>query len=1091
MVPEVVAGAFLSSFLSVLFHRMSSRQVLDFIRGRKKTNKLLGMLKIKLRSVNALLDDAEEKQIRNTAVGEWLDELKDAVYEVDDLLDEINIKALRCNLEAKSGSSSTSKITILNSTSFDEIENAIGPRIGEILDRLELILKERVVLCIKTSVKGRQQATLPTTSLVEDNSVYGRDKDKDTIIELLLSNDGENKKISIIPIVGMGGIGKTTLAQLVYKDLRVKQHFDLQVWVCVSEEFDVVRITQIIYGAVSSQTCDMTDLNLLQVKLQEALTGKKFLFVCDDVWNENYIQWDLLRRPFESGAHGSKIIVTTRNEGVASIMGTLPTHHLMEISDDNCWLLFAKHAFKIEGLNENSKLEVIGREIVKKCKGLPLAAKALGGLLRSKANEDEWKNILKSDIWELLDKDVNILPALWLSYHYLPPHLKRCFAYCSLFPKDHNFKKSKLVMLWMAEDLLQPRKKKMAEEVGEEYFDDLVSRSFFQQSSSVQSFFTMHDLINDLAKFVSGKFCVRLEDSDSLNTAIKTRHLSFMKKTDCHAYEKFDDLKYLHTFLPLSLLPIWAGKFRMLDLHHLLHTLQYVRVLNLSRYDIRELPDSISNLIHLRYLDMSYTLIQKLPDSVCILYNLQTLLLSWCLALAELPTDLGKLINLRHLDIRGTKLEKMPPKMGELKDLQTLSDFVLDKDHGDDITELKEFQHLHGTLRIAGLQNIVHAEDALKSNMREKEHLNELILQWGCNSNDSEKDRQVLNNLQPHTNLKELTICSYGSTSFSRWLVHCSSNLVCLRLKRCENILLLPPLGQLPLLKELEIDGLNGVVSIDNEFYADDTCAIKPSFQCLQMLKIKNMLEWEKWSYEGGGFPNLRELRLLKCPKLTGILTLDYFPRLNMLKLCGAGLESVTNISQELILTDLTEIYIDECKKLRSLPEQMQALLPSLQSMSIENCPEMHSFFEGGLPSKLKSVSIRSCKKLIANRVQWSLPRLTSLRHLTVSFEECEAVDSFPEEGLLPFSLTSLWISSLLNLRTIEGELTHLTSLQELTIQMCPELQCLPDEGLQTSLSHLQISECPLLKQRCQRETGEDWPKIAHINNIEIDGKQI
>lgn len=259
----------------------------------------------------------------------------------------------------------------------------------------------------------------------------------------------------------------------------MKQHFDLKVWDCVSEEFDVARITQTIYGEVSSQTCDMTDLNQLQVKLQEALTGKKFLFVCDDVWNENYIQWDLLRRPFESGAHGSKIIVTTRNEGVASVMGTLPTYHLMEISDDNCWLLFAKHAFKIEGRNENSKMEVIGREIVKKCKGLPLAAKALGGLLRTKVNEDEWKNILRSDIWELLDKNVNILPALWLSYHYLPPHLKRCFEYCSLFPKDHTFIKSKLVMLWMAEDLLQPRKKKTAEEVGEEYFDDLISRSFF------------------------------------------------------------------------------------------------------------------------------------------------------------------------------------------------------------------------------------------------------------------------------------------------------------------------------------------------------------------------------------------------------------------------------------------------------------------------------------------------------------------------------------------------------------------------------------------------------------------------------------
>ncbi|CAL9002858.1 unnamed protein product [Prunus brigantina] len=329
----------------------------------------------------------------------------------------------------------------------------------------------------------------------------------------------------------------------------------------------------------------------------------------------------------------------------------------------------------------NPKLEVIGRQIIRKCKGLPLAAKSLGGLLSSESNVEEWENILKNDIWQLSDKDSNILPALWLSYHYLPRHLKRCFAYCSIFPKDYVFTKSNLVFLWMAEGLLQSKNKKTMEEVGEDYFDDLLSRSFFQHSQGEfdhQPVFTMHDLINDLAKFVCGDFCVRLEDNDSLDIQCKTRHFSYMK-TYGDGFEKFEALyeaKNLRTFLPLSLRCPFVAQFHMSDkiLHDLIPTLQCLRVLNLSGYNIRNLPNSISNLKHLKHLDLSYTLIGKLPDTTCTLYNLQTLLLSYCRGLVELPTNLERLINLRHLDIRGTKLEKMPPKMGKLQDLQTLTD---------------------------------------------------------------------------------------------------------------------------------------------------------------------------------------------------------------------------------------------------------------------------------------------------------------------------------------------------------------------------------------------------------------------------------
>ncbi|XP_062086228.1 putative disease resistance RPP13-like protein 1 [Humulus lupulus] len=890
-----MAEAFLTVLFEKLFERLNSPEFANFFQGKKSICEQLRELNLKLKTASLLVNDAEERQLKEPDVKDWLDDLKHVIYRTQDLVDHIDYQLLSNSLGHESGTTDTTTVLMKMKfffSSLTEFEKTVQVEIFKILVDIKFLLQKRVLLGLKEDTQNTRSSQRSVVSLREQHHVHvhGRDEDKDKIMEWLITNEALGSyKIGVLPIVGTGGLGKTTLARLVYNDTKLKEHgFELKVWATVSAEFDVIKAMKIIlHAATNSHSTADIDVSIkeLRRRLKEALRGKKYLIVLDNVWDENEDNWAVLKPIFTSGACESRIIVTTRSQQVAIIVGTGKSYELSQVSPAHCWKIFIDHAFNGE-LDTNKHLQEIGRIVVEKCKGLPLALISLGGLLRFEENSNKWEKILRSHVWEWCEsQNNNIVPSLWLSYRYPPSYLKQCFAYCSMFPKNHEFEKKGVVLLWMAEGFLEDNQlEKRLEEVGEEYFDNLVSRSLFQRSSRDDSKFIMHDLVHDLAMFVSGEFCMAVEDDNSLEVlSNKTRHLSHTttSATNCDSVrEGLSRAQNLRTWTELSI----ESRNKMTV--EFFVERKFLRVLSLYSFSLSfVLPDSISKLKHLRYLDLSQNSIIELPSSICILYNLQTLLLSCCRSLRRLPKDMGRLINLRHLDTIGSPLEEMPPQMGNLKKLQMLPEFVLGKGHDNasTIRELGELQQLSGELYIFGLQNVDNVNDALGANLRCKEKLTGLTFYWLGETMDTRRESEVLEALQPHTNLKKLKIYSYAGFNFPNWIGDSSfSNVVSIHLSHNKNCWSLPSLGQLPSLQNLVIQSFHGVETIGAEFYHGNNPSnnITP-FQSLETLTFHDMPAWKVWSPVGGDdrdggvltlFPSLKELSLNGCPVLAGSL---------------------------------------------------------------------------------------------------------------------------------------------------------------------------------------------------------------------------
>ena len=564
-----------------------------------------------------------------------------------------------------------------------------------------------------------------------------------------------------------------------------------------------------------------------------------------------------------------------------------------------------------------------------------------------------WEQIATSDIWEFTDDQSNILPILKLSYDYLPSHLKRRFAYCSIFPKDYEFQKEELVLLWMTENLLKPseRNRRMGE-VGDEYFNDLVSRSFFKQlrTNYNTSCFVMHHLIVDLATSVSGKYCCQVLENGNFDESVKkTHHLAcVMKWHDLYDKRFSNDFKAtgLRTFLSLR----FPGRssFSKEVVHNLFLKLKCLRVLSFFNSHIDELLDSVGELKHLRYLDLSNTDISILLESVIMLYNLQTLKLNSCSNLKKLPSNMHHLINLRYLNVRFChKLVEMPRHISKLKNLQLLSTLIVGKGSGAKIGELGKLSGVRGDLLIKRLENVLNVKDASKqANIMDKKHLETLRLEWSYNSgiDDSRHEKDVLDMLLPNRTLKKLEIYEYPGTGFPNWIGNDSfGNIVSLKLSGCRCCLSLPPLRQLPSLKTLDISKFDALEMVGFEFYGN--CSVLPPFSSLEILKFSMMPSWERWILipveDGGTFAKLRELGISNCHTLIGNLPF-FLPSLTKSATCS--LRRVRRVDG-LVFVCCNNL-LSHSESLYEVLEQMEAGPQYLRIMPEEGLPTLFWTFD-------------------------------------------------------------------------------------------------------------------------------------------------
>ncbi|KAI3854340.1 hypothetical protein MKX03_012802 [Papaver bracteatum] len=827
-------------------------------------------LRDELRRMQCFLKDADAKQQQgDESVRNWIADIRNVAYDVEDVVDTFMLKI---GATPKSGgvlSLIKKKLFMVKNSGH---LNWVGKEIQAIQAKLKTISASTVTYGIKDlRENGASSSIAPLRNYyphVQDGDITGLEE---YTKKLLTELQKDVKRLCVVSIVGVGGLGKTTLAKKIFKDDIVIRHFDCRAWCSVSQQLNMrdvlFEIIKMLMNPNETELSTSSDRNLVE-KLYDYLKDKKYFIVMDDLWSIK--DWSTLIPAFPNGKQGSKILLTTRNKNVALQADSLSLQLEPEpLNEEKSWELLRKKAFP----NTNcypADLEKLGREMVRKCGGLPLAICVLGGVLATKREDiKKWKYVHK-DISSNINEGENgdVMGILALSYNDLPVHLKPCFLYLGLFPEDYAIPRKKLIRLWIAEGFIQHTKENALvtlEEVGKhQYYAELIQRCMIQADKDPvpgqEKTCRMHDLMRDLC-LSKGKELNFLDiydhriDSTALNssgndTGRRSRryainlndHVDFDFKNSASALRTLlVQTKFINPIMPLM-------KYQHIKL---------LRVLDIGYID-RDKNEMkvVFELIHLRYLEMRSRFQVKIPSSIGNLRNLQTLKLDGGMSLERmaLPETIANLVQLRHLEARTFAFEvgfeiSRNLDIGNLRNLQTLVGVRAGKwIKKGCFGKLSKLQNLSviGTSR-SETDVLIHEISYSSSD----NHYQNPIKFLEIRSRDN-FDNKIFDSLSCCHNLHQLVL-------FGRLDV---LNLQKYPLNLSKLILSWSRLEQDPMETLQDLPNLKLLELLDRAFEGEEMVCSTKGFPQLQVLSIQNMERLKKWTIHQGGMPCLKELTL-------------------------------------------------------------------------------------------------------------------------------------------------------------------------------------------------------------------------------------
>ncbi|KAL3525348.1 hypothetical protein ACH5RR_013720 [Cinchona calisaya] len=802
-----------------------------------KFREQFGRLKNELLLMESFLKDADRLKRKNQTLRRIMICLRELIYEAEDILIDCQAVPVCSN--------GASKFPICFRPTKLSFRYQTGKRLSEINEKIREI-KQNIssylgvpLLNESNSMETHNHLMSRWSSPVYDHTqVVGLEDDTEKIKNWISrTSDG----ILSIGIVGMGGLGKTTIAQEVFNDREMEDRFERRIWVSVSQAFTEEQIMRSILRSLGD-ACVGDDESELLTKIKQYLLGKRYLIVMDDVWSLDNTWWLRIYGGLPQG-NGNCVIITTRIEKVARKMGVTEsrTHWPKFLNEGYSWLLFRKIAFAATGgVCVHPELEDVGKEIVEKCKGLPLAIKAVGGVMLCKPpHYHEWRRISDHFREELAENDNSVMASLQLSYDELPPYLKSCFLCFSIFPEDCVIDKEQLVHWWIGESFIPVRNHRLSTEVAEDCFSELTNRCLIEVVDKAYNGTShtckIHDMVRDLV--------IRIAEDDAfcMPSDANCRHLGI--KSDMSIHRLMDNQK-----LRALLTTTKSGEVNKIgsNLAKNFSRCQHLQVLDLSKSiftsSLSRLMDEIGSLQHLTCLSLNNThpLIQ-LPRSLSKLQKLQILDVSYCQNLKMLPSCIVAFEKLVILDVSNCgSLEYLPRGLGRLSNLEVLLGFkpaVSVECGGCRIAELKSLSRLRRLdLRLTHGDEIGHNEADALVNLQELQ-----FLTLNCFDSCDDSLSLKIDKLLPPRQLHELSFKFYSGKISPLWLNPKS----------------------LPMLRYLSIVSGN-LARLNDSFWGYGNSVWR-----IEGLKLEALSELnEEWSMVHQAMPSLKILNVSWCPEV-------------------------------------------------------------------------------------------------------------------------------------------------------------------------------------------------------------------------------